>query len=919
MVYRFSYSKKSKTIILGYEGLVSGSTQNGIFEYIVDLGHPLKTFNIHDPFNNVLSLSAGSLLYKDSNDNPVFFNWPVLNIDLDIENVTILKNDIDILNKECYNTIYFNSSTIPHDYPLVFNLLDPVSQEDLDEGIIDPLPIRWSEQLKLFYCDFIVPKNTGPKTIPYQISSPFNLITNEAFTPLRVSKTRFDNDGPLITSLSNTTNYNSSTIGWRMEIIDFGNGFSKGYIKAVGSFDSSILTVNFTSANVSTTSGQGTIYDGEYNLILDIDVNKPCKTQLYTIEYIYLEDTNKRFSVYSRFDKSFKQEKDPLRYVSDSIPSVISTNSVCKTTISDESPPRMSSFSITSQELDVGSFSYRFVNITIIAEDDESGILYSQRPKAYITASDMQTIMYDSEIQAFSLNKGTYLFQIEIPVGFGYPDPLLVSIYGIINTAGFYTGYSNDDPDFIKSTIISTSLSGNSVLLGYEPLYYYSKSNIIIYGRLLSDTDLVVIAYSNGTKRGYSPVPIGQSILSIPRDDFEIVGPFDITAFSKSHATNTLRVNPIYYEKYSDPKPTSTPIPTNKPQRCLGSPLCGGADHGTCIENQGCVCNSPWIGIDCLSQVIIIPPPKVNNTDPTIEIPITDGGNSGETNTTTIFYKSLISLVSLREISINNTPVEGKTFRFEKWTFKSIDSFTNQYHTTISVSSTQTTNVTVTLKWYENETIVEFANQNLKMNPSSIKYTIEIQNFPFESSLNSLQLIMQASFLSNKIQDTCSAKEFGDTTSGDNSNYLKIQIENKSLYGRFIKRCITDDASNIFLLENQLLDSEMNAVESPNQIQTYIGIKMPWFEHYSIIDPDFSVLVNSDSASSLSNSNCSSKDSKLSTIKIVGIVIGCVAFVCIVSVAIIYSIQLKKKESRFIKKVDVRLKSYNSEISKTNE
>ncbi|EAL62270.1 hypothetical protein DDB_G0290287 [Dictyostelium discoideum AX4] len=91
------------------------------------------------------------------------------------------------------------------------------------------------------------------------------------------------------------------------------------------------------------------------------------------------------------------------------------------------------------------------------------------------------------------------------------------------------------------------------------------------------------------------------------------------------------------------------------------------------------------------------------------------------------------------------------------------------------------------------------------MNPSSIKYTIEISEYKFSSNLNQLQLVMTASLSVNKTNDICSNKEFSETSSGDDSNYLKIQIDDHSLYGRFIKRALIDSIPRP--IDNVPLDS----------------------------------------------------------------------------------------------------------------
>ncbi|EAL67424.1 hypothetical protein DDB_G0280395 [Dictyostelium discoideum AX4] len=157
---------------------------------------------------------------------------------------------------------------------------------------------------------------------------------------------------------------------------------------------------------------------------------------------------------------------------------------------------------------------------------------------------------------------------------------------------------------------------------------------------------------------------------------------------------------------------------------------------GVCTNN-GCICKSPWVGIDCSSKVIIIPQPSKNDSNPTIEFEINDEQTNKYNNNNKLF-KSIIS----------------------------------------------TTDITITLQC------------DIKMNPSTIKYTIEISKYNFKNKLNRLQLIISAMMIINKTSDDdnnnnnniCSIKEFGETIKEENSNYLKIQIDNHSIYARFIKR-----------------------------------------------------------------------------------------------------------------------------------
>ncbi|EGC31043.1 hypothetical protein DICPUDRAFT_40548 [Dictyostelium purpureum] len=191
------------------------------------------------------------------------------------------------------------------------------------------------------------------------------------------------------------------------------------------------------------------------------------------------------------------------------------------------------------------------------------------------------------------------------------------------------------------------------------------------------------------------------------------------------------------------------------------------------------------------------------------------------------------------------------------------------------------------------------------MNPSSVKYTIEIIDYPFQSILNSLEIVMSASFKSNDKTDGCSSKEFGDTNGWDNSNYLKIQVNDHSLYARFIKRGVINGRS-IVTVSNSILDDSFKTVQDPSQATSFIAISIPYFSSNATIDPDFSILLDQSKSSS---SVC--KSSKLSSTQIAGIIIGAVGFVAVVAICITVYIIKKKQYQKEMKNMQNKLKTIN--------
>ncbi|EAL62269.1 hypothetical protein DDB_G0290285 [Dictyostelium discoideum AX4] len=337
------------------------------------------------------------------------------------------------------------------------------------------------------------------------------------------------------------------------------------------------------------------------------------------------------------------------------------------------------------------------------------------------------------------------------------------------------------------------------------------------------------------------------------------------------------------------------PITTNPPKHCIDN--CGAPNNGICTST-GCMCISPWIGNDCKSKIISIPQPSLNYSNPVTDIQLID--NKVDTK----LFRSLVSIVKLRELDFQSKQVNS--FTFIEWEYYKINESTSQYKSNIT-NLGLTTFITVTLQWFENETNVVFVNQNIKMNPSSIKYTIEISEYKFSSNLNQLQLVMMASLSINKTNDICSNKEFSETSSGDDSNYLKIQIDDHSLYGRFIKRALIDSIPRS--IDNVPLDSSMNQVDSASLSQSYIGISVPFFKKQIIIDPDFSVLLSSSSDSFKSESSiCSfNKESKFSGGLISAIVL-CSFFVFASLITMVaYSYYKKRYDRNIMKEIRTKL------------
>ncbi|EGC39448.1 hypothetical protein DICPUDRAFT_26881, partial [Dictyostelium purpureum] len=839
---------------------------------------------------------------------------------------------IDVTNHRHYNVLYFSLNGVLRDYIFSIIVEDYSYNSNIEnEQSLDKTQMfhsTYNYTIQMFQIEFFVDANTQVGDWPFIFNTEYvTLHSNVLDTQLRVKKSNMDLQGPVFKEIKKiTSNEINNTnkiaeIGWTMAIEDPINGFRDGFVVIKGEIDQSIYNISVSFNNVK---NGGNKFLGEYDF--KFNLTYPCISQQYIISDVLLIDSVNRKSEFSilPYNPIYSAISNPFLYFLNN-PNINKIQVQCTnhpSASTDTTAPVLKSFIPSKTTIDVSALD-RSVTFTFVAEDLESGLKANQYPIVYLTDTTSRSIECKSSIIEITETNATYSCTIQLPVGFGYsyPNMILLSVYGFVNNNGIFGGFSSNTLSLNHTSSITVTFSSDQPLIIQHQLITERGGNLILNGRKFSIDSEAYITFKDGSVSKIKTDFISSTAVKIPnvkatKDHYQIY------IKSSNINSNTITVTPVVFDYYihGDPEPTFpptvTPVPTNKPQQCKGNPACGGPTNGKCIDNQGCVCYSPWVGIDCQSQIVIVDPPIFNNgsdnsTSPSIDIVVPDKNNTnGNNNTTPITYHSLISIISLREINIQNEVVKTITFK-DDWLSKQIDDSTILFYKEFTKSTTDaTTNITVTLKWFKNQTTISFAQEQLLMNPSTLKYTIEISNYPFENSLNHLELIMSASMQSNTTDDICSAKEFGETTNGDNSNYLKIQVDNYSLYGRFIRRGIID--STIRTISNILLDKDMNPITSSKSLQSYIGIQIPYYKESAIIDPDFSILIDSYKASSVSNSICSNQ-SKLSGAKLAGIIIGGVAFIAVITISIIYYIFKKRIGARiFISKIFLKLNNNNT-------
>ncbi|KYQ93866.1 EGF-like domain-containing protein [Tieghemostelium lacteum] len=862
-------SSKSDGYKLFPSDLISGTFKSGVFEKVITLEAKeiidLERILIFDQAGNQAMIDYE---FKSGNLYPPFKIFPYAiplsdfqPSDTFINYFEFLHNDIDCTDTDFVNTLVLNFSTPNNQYRKVFIKLD--HDKDYTAG-------EWDDVYKAFVINFKIPMNPPPGPLFYNLRYPSITLSSFDLVQMIGSKAELrvvsqrggDRMPPAITSV--TPIQFATFLTWTIVIEDLINGFKSGIIQIQSTND--LQPYEFLLNSVGKNQSLDTY-------VLSIPIPSVCRVaESYQIVYVELEDNGGAKGIYSRglvIDNGIS----PLLYLENEITVL---NVPCTTPSSDITPPYVVGNSVLGIPLDVFS-NTRLVNISFQIKDADSNIsgrhipwcrYYTLYQEFYIKSNSYTQVLANHYIADCSTN---------LPYGFGFPiGEFYISIHGYADDVYNVGGNEWSVPFQV------TSMFNVPIIESYLPVYT-DEDQLVLFGRNFGEilTDIAIHISSNSTvnytANAFSTVMV--NIISIPKSNV----PYDVIVYVAGVASNTLTVVPKVRQVIVFPTPT--PSFTQVPQKCAGTPECSG--KGTCTPT-GCICSEPWFGIDCSSRVIPSQPPIVNSSSPqaTTQVDIIPGSSDSQEEDI-ISLTTLISIVSLDEYKFDGTLVNSHKFD-EDWVFTNSTLEGSQnlrylYETQVTRYST-TTNITVAMEWFRDSQIIRFADQDLVMNPSTLKYNITMTKYHFESNLNRLQLRMYASIISSESTvGSCIYQDSGNTTDSD-SEYIKLQVNGNSLYGRFIKRAIVD--TRITAISTIVTSDTEN--ESTNQISSYLAIQIPFYSTKVHIDPDFSILVDTKPAREQPNSLCTdSLDSdSLTTVQLIGIIVGCSLAVILVGVAL---------------------------------
>ncbi|EFA74709.1 hypothetical protein PPL_11740 [Heterostelium album PN500] len=248
------------------------------------------------------------------------------------------------------------------------------------------------------------------------------------------------------------------------------------------------------------------------------------------------------------------------------------------------------------------------------------------------------------------------------------------------------------------------------------------------------------------------------------------------------------------------------------PNDCGEADKCSG--NGVCLEKK-CKCNEGYGGYYCdlkLGKGTIV----TNLTTPSASFVAEN-------------VQFDFNIYSIQEVDSSDNVV--KELNVTQWRFRNDTEgeITNLYYY-LNVSYP---NVTTMIQYSPKERTVEFAGITSYLPPNSLKVSITITGWLFQSNLNVLRVVFNT-----KIEDQfdeCGDKlDIFGTDINNDLKYLRITKDKTVFYGSFLDRIMSDGKPTA--TRNQVISTDKETG------MTLIGIQLPQC-YNCIIDPNFSVLV----------------------------------------------------------------------------
>ncbi|KAN0027286.1 hypothetical protein ACTFIU_009976 [Dictyostelium citrinum] len=265
--------------------------------------------------------------------------------------------------------------------------------------------------------------------------------------------------------------------------------------------------------------------------------------------------------------------------------------------------------------------------------------------------------------------------------------------------------------------------------------------------------------------------------------------------------------------------------------KCLND--CSG--NGICNSNGECNCNDNYFGLDCSSK----------DTGSSTVI-INPNGSTTISNQDIVY---LIYLESIVEIDLKNNQVPNSSIDLKngwKIDHNSSSSLVSNFYQKIN-----NVIIIMTIENVQSNNGKEFtfAGNQFTVSKDGFKLSLSVSDWNYKSNLNTLQIQMSSDVSlteGDKINkyidsgsDSTNVEISSNSNNLENVNYLKISKSGKTLYGRFQDKMLSDGRST----------TTITKIISKDDKKVVISLDMPHCNQ-CLLDPDFSVIINSDFKSS---------------------------------------------------------------------
>ncbi|KAN0034304.1 hypothetical protein ACTFIV_000801 [Dictyostelium citrinum] len=458
---------------------------------------------------------------------------------------------------------------------------------------------------------------------------------------------------------------------------------------------------------------------------------------------------------------------------------------------------------------------------------------------------------------------------------------------------------SLENANKIQFNMIDNSVAPINFTFSYQPATIYSVSSTIF-----KKPGIVTIKGSSFCSKPTITIggePCSQSILLVGNEFDTLLCNFQSNT---GQSNSTLLVSIIC--DFQNTSSQSFVYLRDDPCPSSSTGVCSGPTNGKCNEDKRqCECNTGYSGFSCSNKIDVEvkpPTPIINDTKTVI-----DTGVQFE-----------IGIIQIREIqSFNrNKVVKYINLKNEKWNLitKSTDSNDIVIYTYGLIVNDNKTKINVQIMINSgNATSYDFLGDIFTLLPNSVKYQVEIIEWDFGATLNSLQVLFESKVTTNNCEKDDQGISKNILMNGQSIRTIEMKsITGDILVGTFSNRLKIDErvvVSSIEILSHDdLLSSNISTIN--NQSTVIQAITINYFETNAIIDPNFGVLLSNDPTNPIPNDPCnsnpnSSSSSKLATWKIAVIVVCSTVGVSliIISTSVIYR---KIRNKSII--LDIRLK-----------